>query len=136
VVSSGRSRLDAGIEDLTDLGAEIAFEVVCKVLGQAFTEREAVVFAVREAVRRARDRSRLTVRVSPADFEVIRDHRDKILEGLEAGKVEIIADERVELGGCLLETPSGNLDGRLEAQLANLHRTLLAAKSLRATRKA
>src|SRR6266542_2940076 len=85
--------------------------------------------AAREAVRRARDRSRLIVRVSPADFDVIRQNRDEILEGLEAGHVEIAADDRVELGGCLLETPSGNLDSRLEVQLANLRRTLLEARS-------
>jgi flagellar assembly protein FliH len=43
--------------------------------------------------------------------------------------VEIAADDRVELGGCLLETPSGTLDSRLEVQLANLRRTLLEARS-------
>jgi len=129
VARSARTRLEQDIEDLADVGAEIVFEGVCKVLGQALGDREGVIAAVRESVRRARDRSRLIVRVSPADFDVIRQHRNKILEGLEAGQVEIAADDRVELGGCLLETPSGNLDGRLEVQLANLRRTLLEAKS-------
>jgi len=129
VVRSSRTRLEEGIEDLADVGAEIVFEAVCKVLGRALAEREGVIAAAREAVRRARDRSRLIVRVSPADFDVIRQNRDEILEGLEAGHVEIAADDRVELGGCLLETPSGNLDSRLEVQLANLRRTLLEARS-------
>jgi len=129
VVRSARTRIEEGIEDLTDVGVEIVFEAVCKVLGQALVDREGVLAAVREPVRRARDRSRLIVRVSPLDFDVIRQNRDKILEGIEAGQVEIAADDRVELGGCLLETPSGNLDSRLEVQLANLRRTLLEAKS-------
>lgn len=129
VVRSARTRLEKGIEDLADVGAEIVFEAVCKVLGRASAEREGVIAAAREAVRRARDRSRLIVRVSPADFDVIRQNRDEILGGFEAGQVEIAADDRVELGGCLLETPSGNLDSRLEVQLANLRRTLLEAKS-------
>ncbi|SRR6266480_1099695 len=129
VVRSARARLEESIGDLANVGAEIVFEAVSKMLGQALADREGVIAAVREAVRRARDRSRLIVRVSPADFEVIRGNRDKILEGLEAGQVEIAADDRVEFGGCLLETPSGNLDGRLEVQFANLRRTLLEAKS-------
>ncbi len=129
VVRSSRTRLEEGIEDLADVGAEIVFEAVCKVLGRALAEREGVIAAAREAVRRARDRSRLIVRVSPADFDVIRQNRDEILAGLEAGHVEIAADDRVELGGCLLETPSGNLDSRLEVQLANLRRILLEARS-------
>jgi flagellar assembly protein FliH len=129
VVRSARTRLEEGIGDLADVGAEIAFEAACKVLGQALADRDGIIAAVREAVRRARDRSRLIVRVSPADFDLIRDNRVKILEGLDAGRVEIAADDRVELGGCLLETPSGTLDSRLEVQVANLRRTLLEARS-------
>jgi len=133
LLHSARSRLDEGIGELSELGAEIAFEAVCKVLGQALTTREAVLAAVRETVRRARDRSQLTLRVSPADFAAIREHLGTVLDGLEAGQVEVAADDRVELGGCLLETPAGQLDGRLEVQLANLRQALLAARAGRDT---
>jgi flagellar assembly protein FliH len=102
---------------------------VCKLLGQALASREGVTAAVREVVRRARERSRLTLRVSPSDYALIREHLATVLEGLEAGQVEVVSDERVHLGGCLLETPSGSLDGRLEVQLESLRRTLLAAQS-------
>jgi flagellar assembly protein FliH len=131
LLRSARGRLDDGIGELSELGAQIAFEAVCKVLGQAMTTRESVLAAVRETVRHARDRSRLTLRVSPADFAAIREHLDTVLEGLEAGQVEVAADERVELGGCLLETPAGQLDGRLEVQLASLRQALLAARAAR-----
>jgi flagellar assembly protein FliH len=129
VVRSARERTERGIEDLTDLGVEIVFEASCKILGEALTQREGVIAAVREAVRRVRDRSRLTLRVSPSDCELVRGNLAAILDGPESGQVEVLADERVELGGCLIETPSGNLDGRLEVQLASLRRTLLAARS-------
>jgi flagellar assembly protein FliH len=129
LVRGARSRLDEGIGELSEIGAEVVYEAVCKLLGQAFASREGVIAAVREVVRGARERSRLTVRVSPADYATIRAHLDTVLEGLEAGAAEVVADERVELGGCLLETPSGSLDGRLEVQLANLRLALLAAHS-------
>ncbi|HJY75112.1 MAG TPA: FliH/SctL family protein [Burkholderiales bacterium] len=127
LVRGARGRLDEGIGELSELGAEVVYEAVCKLLGQVFASREGVIAAVREVVRGARERSRLTVRVSPSDYATIRAHLDKVLEGLEAGAAEVVADERVELGGCLLETPSGSLDGRLEVQLANLRLALLAA---------
>ena len=129
LVRGARSRLDEGIGELCELGAEVVYEAVCKLLGQAFASREGVIAAVREVVRGARERSRLTVRVSPFDYATIRGHLDTVLEGLEAGAAEVVADERVELGGCLLETPSGSLDGRLEVQLSNLRLALLAAQS-------
>src|SRR5262245_7241308 len=128
LVRGVRGRLDEGIGELSELGAEIVYEAVCKLLGQALASREGVVAAVREVVRRARERSRLTLRVSPSDHAAIREHLGTVLEGLEAGQVELVPDERVELGGCLVETPSGSLDGRLEVQLANLRQALLAAR--------
>jgi len=128
LVRGARERLDAGIGELSELAVEVVYESVCKLLGQALAGRAGVIAAVREVVRRARERSRLTVRVSPSDYVLIREHLATVLEGLEAGQVEVAADERVELGGCLLETPSGSLDGRLEVQLSNLRRTLLTSQ--------
>jgi len=129
LVRGARERLDAGIGDLSEMAAEVVYEAVCKLLGQALASREGVTAAVREVVRRARERSRLILRVSPSDYALVREHLATVLEGLEAGQVEVAADERVALGGCLLETPSGSLDGRLEVQLDNLRRALLTAQS-------
>lgn len=129
LVRGARERLDAGIGELSELAVEVVYESVCKLLGQSLAGREGVIAAVREVVRRARERSRLTVRVSPSDYALIREHLATVLEGLEAGQVEVAADERVELGGCLLETPCGSLDGRLEVQLDRLRQTLAAART-------
>lgn len=128
LVRSARERLDHGIGELSELGAEIAHEALCKLLGEALASRDGTLAAVREVVRRARERSRLTLRVSLADHGLIREHLPLILDGLEAGQAEVVADERVALGGCLLETPAGSLDGRLETQLASLRQALLAAR--------
>ena len=128
LVRGARERLDADIGDLSELAVEVVYESVCKLLGQALAGREGVIAAVREVVRRARERSRLSLHVSPSDYALIREHLAAVLEGLEAGQVEVVSDERVQLGGCLLETPSGSLDGRLEVQLENLRRALLAAR--------
>jgi flagellar assembly protein FliH len=115
VVRGARERVDAGIGDLSEMAVEVVYEAVCKLLGQSLASREGVIAAVREVVRGARERSRLTLRVSPSDYALIREHLATVLEGLEAGQVEV-------------ETPSGSLDGRLNVQLDNLRKTLLSAR--------
>ncbi len=72
------------------------------------------------------DRERLVVRVSPRDHELLAAEGLKPKNG-DAHAVELLADERVELGGCLIETGGGTLDGRLETQLKRLRDTLLGA---------
>lgn len=123
-----RACLEEEIHGMDELGVEIVFEAVAKILGQAATNPEAVAEIVREVIRGAKDRSRLVVRVRRADLDWISLNREQLLSGIDAGSVDFVADDRVRLGGCILETPIGNLDGRLETQLAGLRDILLTAR--------
>jgi flagellar assembly protein FliH len=100
---------------------------VTKIIGEAFTDRDVVISAMREVIRRTKERTELVVRISPADWAMLDGYQEQLTAGLNVGSVEIVADERVQLGGCLLETPAGSLDGRLEVQLERLRDALLNA---------
>jgi flagellar assembly protein FliH len=116
------------IEAIGDDAIEIVFAAVARVLGDAFASRAAAVAAVQEAIRSCRDKRCLTVRVAPADLAVIESQRQTLNEGIGANDVTVVADEQVGLGGCLLESPSGDLDARLETQLQRLRETLVRAR--------
>jgi flagellar assembly protein FliH len=123
-----RQRLGMEVVGLAEVASEVVYEAVIKILGQTSQSPEGVAAIVHEVIRGAKDRSRLLVRVRRADFAWIQQSRDRILDGLDTGSVEFVADDRVILGGCILETPMGNLDGRLETQLAGLRELLLTAR--------
>ncbi len=136
VVGSARATLDKAIEGVSEIGVEVVCEAVTKIVGQALIDRDVVISMVREVVRQAKERSKLVVHVSPVDWPMLEEHRDRLVEGLSIGSVELIADDRVQLGGCLLETPAGNLDGRLEVQLERLRNALRAAPAVDQTEAA
>jgi len=46
--------------------------------------------------------------------------------GAPAATLELVADEAVGRHGCVIETPQGRVDARLETQLAALERALTA----------
>jgi len=131
VVAMLGDSLDEGIDGLTEVGAEVVFEAVVKILGRSYIDRSGVTDVVKEVIRQAKDRSRLLVRVNPADYRDLMAERDSLTEGLNVQHIEFAADDRIDLGGCLLETPSGNLDGRLEVQLQQLRDTLMSARHRR-----
>jgi flagellar assembly protein FliH len=116
------------LEEVADEVGEIVFTAVSKILGDGFTNREGAVATVREAVRRSKERGRLLVRVSPEDFELLNARRRELLEGAVAGEVDLLADPKVKLGGCMLEGASGTLDARLELQLQRLREVLTRAR--------
>lgn len=130
LIGSMRGALSDGIGGAEDLIVEIAFEAVCRILGDALGRREGVLAVVREVIRGVRERENLVVRVAPQDYELIAGERQRLLRNGDASRIELVSDERIELGGCLIETSGGTLDGRLETQLQRLRDTLVSASRL------
>lgn len=73
---------------------------------------------VEAALQLVTERSRVLIRVNPADLERVRAGAPGFLRYLVPSTVlDVCADSRVAAGGCLVETDGGNLDGRVETQL-------------------
>ncbi len=130
LIESLHAVLEADIAGAEDVIVEIAFEAVCKILGDAMVKREGVVLAVREIVRGMREREPLLLRVAPADYDLLIAHRAQLLQGGDGKTIDLVTDERVALGGCFVETSGGTLDGRLETQLQRLVDTLTSARRM------
>ncbi len=117
--------------ELTQLNAacaEVVAEVFFKLAGTALTTREAIVGAVTEVLKRVREERELRIHVNPGDLPVLRTAEAALEASLPGRRFTLIADGRVETGGCIVESALGSLDGRLEVQLAELCATLRAAK--------
>ena len=128
LLGSVRDARQRHVEDIGDEALEIVFVAVAKILGTGFATREAVVAAVREAIRCCQERGRMLVKVAPRDFELLNARRRELLEDGSASEVELVADAQVKWGGCVIEGASGNLDARLETQMQRLRDTLLSAR--------
>jgi flagellar biosynthesis/type III secretory pathway protein FliH len=64
------------------------------------------------------ERERITVLVHPDDLELVREAMDGLratLGGIE--HCEVQAERRVSRGGCVVRTPDGDVDARVETKL-------------------
>ena len=114
---------------LTEACADIVGEAFFKLAGSALLERAAIVGAVTEVLKRVRDERELRIHVNPQDLPVLRSAEAGIAASLPGRRFTLLADGRVEAGGCMVESALGSLDGRLEVQLAGLCATLRAARA-------
>ncbi len=125
-----QSRLDQSIvvalQALSARAADLAFEAVCRIAGEHATSRQFVGAIVDEQVRRHLSAGLLTVRLHPQDMDLLRGDDD---EASGPNPVQWMADEAVVLGGCLIDTPMGRYDARLETQLAKLKDIFTRARS-------
>jgi flagellar biosynthesis/type III secretory pathway protein FliH len=118
------------IEGLEDIAVAIAFEATVKLLGEAMVSRQGVRAVIEQVLVRSREQEKLSVRLAPSDFYLLLQQNTDAPWHAPAG-VELVPDDRVELGGCLVDTDSGSLDGRLETQVDALRQLLLRTRAQR-----
>jgi len=85
-----------------------------------------VLQQIKEGLRRVLGVDHIKVRVNPIDEAMVREHRAAVAMGSDSLRDMLIeADEKVERGGCILESDSGNVDVRLSTQLKRIEAALL-----------
>lgn len=90
-----------------------------KVIGRKLDLDDTIVLdVVRASLSEAADAANLTVRVSPTDEPLVAEAQAELLAALGAvDQFQIVADQSVSRGGCIVETERGRFDARIETQL-------------------
>lgn len=84
-----------------------------------------VVQQVKKAIAEVDNESIFRILVHPESYEVLNQVKSKLLSSpAESMKIQIQSDDSIDKGGCLLETSSGIIDGKLRTQLATIKQRL------------
>ncbi len=110
---------------------ELAFTLADKILGaRSQRERELVLDSISKCIAAILDKSGIRIRVNPAQSGFVKENIDAIKQANdELSHVTVEADSRVAVGGCIIETDSGSVDGRIASQLSHLQRELETIES-------
>jgi len=132
-------QFDGAIKDVVQQRASLLEEAKQKVLELVIQVSRKVTFDAVEAdpeltlrmisgvIDSLLDRSRLKIKVNPAHLPIIEQHIETFMTGSTTIKeIAIEPDPRVKHGGCFIETPTGDIDARLESQLDVVEETILA----------
>ena len=108
---------------VTDLAIKIAQKIISVEIDQ---NNDAVLQAVHDCLAYVEDKTKVTIRVNPDDLEAVRRHRNDWLQSLESIDHLLIESEpSVSRGGCIVETPIGDVDAQIEERLERLRIVLL-----------
>ena len=105
---------------------DLALALVGKILGPlAQDDREAITRVAGRALAALSDRELVTIRVSPEDLPHLLDAKPRLLQHVDGiKKLTVTEDHSVPRGGCIVETPTAEIDARLDVQLEELARNL------------
>ena len=91
-----------------------------KILPQHFLDAPQVILpVVREAINHVRDQKEIIIHVEPFSYDLILMARSEFKSMLTDGTatIEVVSDEALKPGDCVIETPNGAVDARLSTQL-------------------
>jgi type III secretion protein L len=105
---------------------ELALTVATKIIGRDLErDRDVLLEIVANAITQARMAKAMIVRVNPKDAATLREKRAKLME-LVGRQVDLAVrdDADVEVGGCVIQTEFGTIDGQLKTQYEMLRNVL------------
>jgi flagellar assembly protein FliH len=103
---------------------ETAFEVAKKVVQREISSNTIINENVRFAINKIMGANEIRLKLNPVDIKELTETTKNLLHSGSFNKIKIEADERIELGGCLIETEIGNVDSRISTQLSEMQKQL------------
>jgi flagellar assembly protein FliH len=124
IEAAHRQFLDEVEPQLVKLAASIASKIIDR---EARISEDVIKRTVRAALEKTLGEETVTVRVNPKDLEVLKTYRVELLLEFESLKrIDLVPDETIDAGGCIAQTDSLRIDGRLTSQLEKILNELLA----------
>lgn len=102
--------------DILEISVEIARKIVKKEIEQ---NPEIVLETILNVLKTtSRDETKITLKVNPEQVNFVKEHIPSILTsaGLDV-KTNILADDTIEIGGCVVQTNNGIVDATIATQL-------------------
>ncbi len=107
--------------DLAALSTLIAKRIVGEEIR---TDPEVIRHTVRRALEFVSDRSRLRISLNPEDMEEMQRIMPELASMTEGGRIQVVEDQAVERGGCMLETGFGRINATVSEQLKVVEREI------------
>lgn len=103
---------------------ETAFELAKKIVQREVESQSIINENVKTAINKIIGANEVRLKFHPKDLDELTEASKNIIHSSSFNKIKIEADERIEQGGCLIETEIGNVDARISTQLNELKKQL------------
>jgi len=105
---------------------DTTFLIASKVIQKSIYDSPIITDTIREAIRKVIGANNIVLRLSPSDKALIQETDVDFFDNNSYSNLKFEVDDRIDAGGCLVESEIGNVDARISSQLNELKKALLA----------
>ncbi len=94
----------------------IALIIAEKIVQREILQEPIIDAVLKESLKRVIGSNKIIVKLHPSDLEIINQDSGNLFIDDSFSKIKFDSDERIERGGCFIETEIGNVDARISSQ--------------------
>ena len=99
---------------------ETSFIIAEKIIKSEIEKNTIITQVLQDSLKRVLGANDVIVRLNPSDYDNLFKNENGVNLDDTFAKMKFEKDERIEAGGCLVETEIGSVDARISTQLAEL----------------
>jgi flagellar assembly protein FliH len=128
VLGSLRQAVPQVVHDAENMVVSLALEVAQKLVSEMPISVPMVEAVIRDAMAQVEGTAQFTVRLHPADLELLQKSGSPLVSGSTdgSGDIRFLGSPDVTRGGCLVQTRFGTVDARRETKFDLIKRTLVS----------
>lgn len=95
----------------------LSFEIAQKITRREIQKDSTIEEVLKNSLRKILGANSVIIKIHPEDYKILNeDINKKIFFDESFSKMKFEQDDRIEQGGCVVETEIGNVDGRISSQ--------------------
>lgn len=123
------SRTITYLSEIEQSLADILLSGVKKIIGE-FDQEQLAISLVRNALQHVRNEKQVTIRIPPSQYNMVKARVNDILaEYKGVGFIDLVADQRLSTGDCIMESEIGVVDASVDVQIKALQKRFEQLKS-------
>lgn len=117
------------LSDVEQTMADILLSGVKKIIGE-FDQEQLAVSLVKNALQHVRNEKQVSIRIPPSQYNMVKARLNDILTDYKGvGFVDLVADQRLSTGDCIMESEIGVVDASVDVQLRALQKRFSQLKA-------
>jgi flagellar assembly protein FliH len=107
--------------EFENLVIKLSFEIAQKITRREIQKDSIIEEVLKDSFKKILGANSVIIKIHPEDYKILsEDANGKILYDESFSKIKFEQDDRIEQGGCVVETEIGNVDGRISSQFSEL----------------
>ncbi|MCU7496573.1 MAG: hypothetical protein HF314_05905 [Ignavibacteria bacterium] len=124
ILSSVENSLSDYEESFDRIVTSVAIAIAEKIVRHEISQESTISSALRESVKKILGANEVMIKLNPGDYSLLHSEEHGILFEESFSKIKFEQDDKIEPGGCVVETDIGNVDSRIATQLSEIKKHL------------